>query len=115
MTRRATGFACGKLILSGEHAVVYGYPAIAVGLDLGTTVTLEETAGATRVVRGGADERLTEALARALPPSGLAVAIASDLPIGCGMGSSAALSVALVRARAGLDGEALSPDVEFAR
>jgi mevalonate kinase len=115
MTSSATGFACGKLILSGEHAVVYGYPAIAVGLDLGTTVTLQKTEGPTRLHTGEADARLVAALRRALPTDGLRVGIDSDLPVGCGMGSSAALSVALVRARAALEGEALTPSTEFSR
>src|SRR5580700_681852 len=29
------GQACGKVILLGEHAVVYGVPAIAVGIERG--------------------------------------------------------------------------------
>lgn len=31
------GFGRGKVILLGEHAVVHGYPAIAVGIDRGVT------------------------------------------------------------------------------
>ncbi len=107
--RRGAGSAGGKLILCGEHAVVYGHPAIAVAIDRGTTVRLREASGLT--LRGGdgaalRDARLEEAV-RAIVAGDWEVTITSDLPIGRGMGSSAALAVALVRAWADATGEAL--------
>jgi mevalonate kinase len=100
-----SGFAPGKLILSGEHAVVAGHLAIAVAVDLGTTVTLDVRPGPTAIVAADiSDARLNRAVAALLPAEGLAVTIRTTLPVGRGMGSSAALSVALVRAAAALDG-----------
>ncbi len=104
----ATGSAPGKVILSGEHAVVYGYPCIATALSLRTTVRLYERPGSTGLAdSSGADPRLQKALAAVLPPDGLGVEIDSTLPIGRGLGSSAALSVALVRARAAWENRTL--------
>ena len=37
-----TAFAPGKCILFGEHAVVYGHPAVAVSIDSGIEITVEE-------------------------------------------------------------------------
>jgi len=94
-----TGFAPGKLILMGEHAVVYGHPAIAMAVDRGTHVTLTDRHGATGLdVPWIDDPRLTAALHAVLPAAGVGVKIQSDLPIGRGMGSSGALAVALARA-----------------
>ena len=97
-----TGFGRGKLILCGEHAVVYGHPALAAAIDLGVRVDLTPHDGPTHAP--GADTRLTAALRVALPERGWRVSITSDLPVGRGMGSSAALSVALVRAAAAIEG-----------
>jgi mevalonate kinase len=93
-----TGQAPGKLILTGEHAVVDGQPAIAVALPLLTTVTLREQLGASTLHASIDDDRLWPALLTVLPAEGLDVAIASALPVGCGLGSSAALAVATLRA-----------------
>jgi mevalonate kinase len=104
----------GKLILCGEHAVVYGYPAIALAVDRGMWVQLTPTEGFTGRVDGGpCDDRLQAVFDAILPPEGVGVSIESDLPIGRGMGSSAALAVALIRARADLLDQTLDPTAIF--
>lgn len=113
-------WAPGKVILLGEHAVVYGRTALAGAIERGVTVTVEriatglvvEVAG---VLPGGDSDRdrlrvAVEQAARAweVEPEGLRVRVAADLPIAVGLGSSAALSVALVQAFAALAGRAPS-------
>tara|TARA_Y100000590_G_scaffold337466_1_gene384463 strand:- start:1233 stop:2210 length:978 start_codon:yes stop_codon:yes gene_type:complete len=39
----ASGFAPGKCILFGEHAVVYGHPAVAVAIDSGVRVSVGQS------------------------------------------------------------------------
>jgi len=112
----ASATASGKIILLGEHAVVYGAPALAAGIDRGATATAELapaghdsclTLGSTRhrpdFDPGSAGEgRAFAALlgdlraGPALPP--LAIGAELDLPPGTGLGSSAALGVAIARA-----------------
>ncbi len=115
MTANGRGVGLGKLILCGEHAVVYGYPALAMAVDLRTEVVLRPIDGP-RIVPADADGRLSEAIELALPKSGVQIEIRSSLPIGRGMGSSAALAVALVRAQADAAGESPpSADEVFTR
>jgi mevalonate kinase len=105
------GSGRGKLILCGEHAVVYGYPALAMAVDRGTTVSLVLCDGETFATDATIDDpRLVPALRAVLPAEGLSVTIRTDLPIGRGMGSSAALAVALVRADAERTGDPLDAD-----
>lgn len=104
----ASAFAPGKLILMGEHAVVYGHPALAMAVDRGLTVHLEERTGPTRLDQAWIDDdRLQSALDAVLPADGVGVKIESSLPIGRGMGSSGALAVALAKAELTRRGEPL--------
>lgn len=118
--------APAKLILCGEHAVVYGRPAIAVPLsDLRATAELLPAASGVGLRLDlpdlsddrGADQHahpLRElgrlALERlGLPDADLTVTLRSAIPIASGMGSGAAIGTALVRALAAHAGVALGP------
>ncbi len=110
----ATGVAPGKAILMGEHFVVHGTPALAVPLsELTLTAELSRASEPVPLPEGhlGFCLRL---LLDAFGASGLPVAvqIQSDIPVGSGLGSSAALSVALARAVADLLDMPLSADRE---
>jgi len=100
----------GKLILCGEHAVVHGQPALAFAVDRGTTITVQEGAGPTRVHADLDDTRVRQVVRTHLGEDGLLVRITSDLPIGRGMGSSASLAVAVARAAARWHGRETGPD-----
>ncbi len=102
------GQAPGKLILCGEHAVVEGHAAIAAALPRFTTVTLLERPGPTSLSSDLRDERLLPALLTVVPRSGLEIEVHSELPVGCGLGSSAALAIATLRALAAREGREAS-------
>ncbi len=110
------GRACGKVILLGEHAVVYGVPAIAVGIDRGARARATTISpGPSRLhVRGWnidvkEDEpahdlawafrallQTVRAAVPSFPPQ--SVDVEADLPPGGGLGCSAAMGVAIAQA-----------------
>ena len=123
MSLPARGRAAGKVILLGEHAVVYGRPALAATLGLGLAVEVTASDGVLRVESDRAalaDDARPAALATeaaralGLEPRGMTVRIRSQLPAGAGLGSSAALAIAVLRALAAAAGRRLRPDEELA-
>ena len=91
--------APGKCILFGEHAVVYGQPAVAVAIEQRLTVTLSPAASWS-VDGSPLNEKkhphivmLRKALLGESSP--MAIHVSGDIPNASGLGSSAALSAAV--------------------
>ena len=125
-SRNVTASAPGKTILFGEHAVVYGKPAIAAAVDKRAYVTIKGrddnkihvnvdkigvsgflnlksgivTADNGKNPRKGILEYILKSLIKTQTTEGLDVTVKLDIPIGAGLGSSAAVTVATIMASA---------------
>jgi mevalonate kinase len=123
-----TATAPGKIILFGEHAVVYGQPAIAMPLSqLQATASVEAAEVGLTLIAPDLDRRYDLAaappddplalLVRATfdrlgvtPTQGLTIRVSSTIPLARGLGSGAAISTAVVRALAAHFAVDLPPD-----
>ncbi|HEY2732090.1 MAG TPA: mevalonate kinase [Polyangia bacterium] len=113
MTAHARGFGHGKIILVGEHAVVHGHAAIAAGISAGISVEATPGVGRLRVPAwtleaavgdGSAVGRALAAVLDRLGARDFDFAADAHIPSRAGVGSSAALAVALARAAAAATG-----------
>jgi len=99
--------APGKIYFFGEHAVVYGEKAIACAVDLRTRVSVQPSGGhviSSSMGTTGLDTVIHPYVTQCIREmeqyitGGVKVDITSDLAVGSGLGSSAAVTIATLRA-----------------
>ena len=90
------GSAAGKVILLGEHGVVYGSHALALPIPDAVSVVLTEAPSLSHDLPAAFVDRLLTGLG--VTQTGWRIDLESRLPFGKGLGSSAAIAVAIARA-----------------
>jgi mevalonate kinase len=118
MTTPGRGFGHGKVILVGEHAVVHGHAALAAGLSRGVAAEARPGRGRLAVPAwsleaeagdGSPVGRALAALLDRMEARELDFVADARIPARAGVGSSAALAVALARAAAVSTGKTGGP------
>jgi len=99
---RVQAHSSAKLILSGEHSVVYGYPALATVTNLKTTTSFaqQQSVGPSSVFITQIINIFYSSYPEYSAKKAYLTKVLSTIPIGCGLGSSAALACSLFRSLA---------------
>ncbi|MDP6561688.1 MAG: hypothetical protein QF793_02065 [Candidatus Peribacteraceae bacterium] len=107
-----TAHASGKIILSGEYAVLFGYPGIAIPAPLGISAVYEENSEikdlSVEWQQMTGKPHWQEYLKQIISHCGTfggTLSINSPLPLGKGMGASTALLIAVTKCLIGEDKE----------
>lgn len=110
MSKATTSFFPGKVILTGEHSVVYGNLAILASLDLGKSCRVSVGELSLKQKNDAYLQHLLQIAARILGKKDLTLAleINSTLPTKSGLGSSAALAAAVLWAASNFFGRELT-------
>lgn len=105
--------ACGKVILLGEHAVVYGRPALALPIPLAVEAVAKEGGDGINLVipRWGLEQKVRASSAQGLQGilyevleklhlanENMTIEVIPHVPRAMGLGGSSALAVAIIRA-----------------
>ncbi|HET6147063.1 MAG TPA: mevalonate kinase [Polyangia bacterium] len=115
---RGQGFGHAKVILIGEHGVVHGHPALAAGLAVGVRVEAVTGSGRLSVpgwsltAKAGDGSPVGRALAAILTrlrADDLDFRAEAAIPSRAGLGSSAAMAVAIARAAVAASAQRLEP------
>jgi len=124
--RTGRGVACGKAILLGEHAVVHGFPAVAVGFENGIEAVASAAKGPVALTvdewnlcvsvsddtpHGRAAAAMLEAAG--LPLENARIVLHARIPPRAGLGASAAMATAVLRSLSDLFERPLSTEALF--
>ena len=102
----------GKVILTGEHSVVHGYPAILASLDLGISASIKPGVLNDQQKNDQYLQHILQIFAElaSIKEFKISLKANSDLPIKSGLGSSAAFAAAVFRELASFYNYSLDSD-----
>lgn len=114
--------APGKIILTGEYAVVFGYPGVAIPSSLRMSATFTEDASKKNIESTWSEtvdplwndyvQKIIEKCSKKMEVTGGILTLNSEIPLGSGMGSSTACVIAVCRALLGPDCESIAHEIE---